>query len=165
MSKRVGKDMYDEMLREASDRLPRYGCDEGKDVAERIVNKVLDIQDLAPPKPDVLPDVSGGDWYYELNDGYLKIYADKGAICRVYLKGVTTEVKANARVMAASKELVEAVVEYLDGFKSECRWPWMPELLNIIDIVEKAGVDVSKYRRTCDDNINMDPEGQDTDTH
>lgn len=80
-------------------------------------------------------------------DTYASSFAEASRHVTSILRDLNIEVEkpsvADARLMSASKELAEAVVAWLESFPSG--WE-TPECRRIINVLEKAGVDVQKYR-------------------
>lgn len=126
-------------------------------MAKRIAKDVAEIFEVEVEDPPILPGVDQREWMAErANDGLWHIYAGGYGIATIdsykppggfaVSKDETDE--AHAKVIAASKELAEklyALLKWL-GF---CNWHQEDTDLirESIDALEKAGVDVDRFRR------------------
>ena len=99
--------------------------------------------------PEILPDVSVGEWSYKPGtDG--GIYAGDKQIAQTIQTTYTTK-EVNAKLMAGSKKLVELVVEWLCAFGGTEYDEANTETQAIIDQIEKMGVNVSEFKGNGDE--------------
>jgi hypothetical protein len=146
MSKKIDRGLYQKIVDEVEDM---YGQTREQEEAIDMVDTLLGMLDIEVEEPSILPDITPGTW--SVSEGYYcssrheKMYWNINKENGTFLAHMLDN-EADAKLMVAAKELVQAVVECLED-RMFARVQWSPKSKAIIDALEKAGVNVEKFRR------------------
>lgn len=114
------------------------------------MNVVLVAANIEVEDPSILPGVTQGGWRLQECSGYIKVLVGDKHIATYWGEEEERrhpswkEAQANAKLSIASKELAEAVIGWLEAFPGGCVAPAARCMINAL---EKAGVEVEKFRR------------------
>lgn len=125
--------------------------DKSKEYAEAVIISImmtLDVEVEDKSKPEIIEGLSPGKWTYEYNDDYCRWDVKDGAgdvIC-------STDIESEARLIAGSKEFLEAVVKSRTPVPpDESRWKWRlkwlaeyrlksPSSSRVLQVMQNMGV-------------------------